>query len=218
MQQPDLSKEAMAMANVASAPAIRREDLCVRCREIDLDDLFSTHQLQKLHKEGPGHGFMIDLVSIDDLKRSDCLLCQLFVAMAFTGSSKGTCCLAPHSGLSSIFDRYGHPAEDICLISVVETDLFNLYGFTDHVWRIAGLLGLISPANPEQLISVRSICRELYDVEFARWCLMRCRLQHGHSCNSPKDGTIPFFRLINYQSQKVIEAPPNSKYVALSYI
>ncbi|PMD19262.1 HET-domain-containing protein [Hyaloscypha hepaticicola] len=48
--------------------------------------------------------------------------------------------------------------------------------------------------------------------------MTRCRNEHDHQCNNVSLENVPFLRLIDCQSRKVIRAPPNSEYTALSYV
>lgn len=80
-------------------------------------------------------------------------------------------------------------------------------------------LSLSSPrqrqANTIEDISIR---RGQYNVGFVKQCMTRCRNEHDHQCNNLTIETVPFLRLIDCQSRKIITAPPNSEYTALSCV
>jgi hypothetical protein len=81
-------------------------------------------------------------------------------------------------------------------------------------------LNLDSPARQRLINSngVISIRRKHYDIRFVKECMTRCRSGHGHQCNNLSIETVSFFRLIDCHSRKIITAPSNSEYIALSYV
>lgn len=214
-------------SNLLSVPTIQRKDPCLRCRNIDLDNIFSRERAADLHRYGTS--IVTDLeVYIVDLRNSVCPLCRLFGSVAFRNpvsdsersKASATCHLATHRRLE-IFASTPYRdtfTRNIFLISIVEApDLYNAPEL-DQLRHETGFLSLISTAQPGQTISVNQICPELYDVKFAKDCLTRCRNAHDHFCDALDTESFPSFRLIDCSLRKVVPAPPKAKCIALPYV
>jgi len=230
--------------NLHSCATIGRGDLCMRCRGIDLDEVFGKKRLSERDDENhEGKGlqgvFIMDLeASAKDLSTSYCLMCKLFGSMACedfdlrcsrTSSTKSTCYITAHPGQVglAIFGTEHLPrfSGRSTLLSVVETsgplrvlEADEQEALASHIRHETGFLSLISPDRAQPEITANPICLEFYDIEFSKRCLARCLNNHYDLCNSRNIEAVPFFRLIDCQSRKVVIAPPDAHYVALSYV
>jgi hypothetical protein len=169
-----------------------------------------------------------------ELNNADCILCKLFGSLAYKVRAKPvnqnvdtSCRLVAYSGMEYVLGNFRIPEIDITIIAVMERAIGRLVDpgkdSDRHNYFIpsgAGVrfISLISPARLEQLFSVQTIHRSLYDTNFARLCIAHCGQNHRKTCSGLNRQASLFFRLIDCQSQRVITAPPGSKYVALSYV
>jgi hypothetical protein len=227
-----------------SCAIIRRGDLCMRCRGIGLDEVFGKERFSERddenHERKGWQGiFIMDLkASAKDLSKSHCLLCKLLGSMACedfdlrhsrTSGTKSTCYITAHPGQIGLgilgteyLPRFSGRST---LLSVVETSgPFRVLkadeqeALASHIRHETGFLSLISPDRAQPEIAANPICLESYDIGFAKRCLARCLNNHYDLCNSRNIEAIPFFRLINCQSRKVVTAPPDAHYATLSYV
>jgi hypothetical protein len=77
------------------------------------------------------------------------------------------------------------------------------------------------PNEPqEKYVRVRTIRPDQFDVGFARDCISFCEENHGSACNQSRNdpGTSLFFRVIDCKTGRIITAPPNCSYAAVSYV
>ena len=236
-------------------PTIQRDQLCLRCRAIDLDDLFDIKRLGegelgpcRLKRES---AFVMDLQSsAAALRNSVCLLCKLFGSTVSWGAparfknsaSNITCHIHVHISFRylpikardasnplkprRLWSAQEDPNQTLTFLSVGEVYI----GLDDHDVVEYGMYSLgpgrglrfLSLSSPRQrqanAIDGISIRRGHYNVEFVKQCITRCRNEHDHHCNNLSIENVPFLRLIDCQSRKVITAPPNSEYTALSYV
>jgi hypothetical protein len=220
-------------------PAVQRSNLCLRCKGIDLDYVFNKRRLKKSYQntysERWGYGFfVIDLeASVASLNNSECLLCRLFGSVAFedprlrpgTPKESATCHLIAHSGHQTFGPETFGPENlhalkrDVTLICVIATTRPRYIHPTSYAIHLTvGSLCLISSHRSSQELSVHPIGSELFNVGFAKNCMTRCRHHHQSICNSRSMEAMTFFRLIDCQSRKVITAPQNCEYAALSYV
>jgi len=217
---------------------VQKTDLCSRCCTIDLGDLFSADRLEPgivsmNHDEGV---FIMDLEATPaELSKSDCLLCKLFGSLAFKCDSEAidqnpnrTCHLAayPYDQAKSGIKGKSVPLKlDRALISVVDSASLVIAGKVSDLHKHSytsrpgtRYITLLSQRRSPQIFSMEIIHHRSYDISFVRYCSYGCRQDHGDICNSLKKEHLSFFRPIDCQSRRVIMAPSDSKYVALSYV
>jgi hypothetical protein len=224
----DLSKPGDGLGRTTS-PA----DLCARCAVIDFDELFSTKIKNRMGK------FIIELAaSRSELEASICSLCQLFASVAptkaeplFPWMGKRTAPLNLHAfSARRVFlgkDANKFIREDVTLLGVVQIDVKDALSDDDDAyikmdkWLSETGYLFLDPTEPDiSRFGLRSVCPASFDVEFAKNCIAYCREKHGTTCNESVAGvnTTLCLRVIDCKTRRVIVAPPDCSYAALSYV
>jgi hypothetical protein len=186
----------------SSCIIVLKDNLCLRCRAIDLDDLFSTQRLPlRINGYPEPYVFVVDLNATSvELNNSDCPLCKLFGTMVFERNANSrdenintTCCLVARSGMELVLGSSRIPEIDITLVAVQWSSGESAY------------LSLLSPAHSEPIFSIKTLNRSHYDINFIKHCITDCRNSHGNFCNQMNKDAVSFFRLIDCQSKKSLK-------------
>jgi hypothetical protein len=216
-----------------SARTIVPADLCVRCTAIAFDELFSTKVKNRMGK------FIIELAaSRSELEASVCSLCQLFASVAPTkaeplfpwmGKRTAPLNLRAFSARRVFLGRDANKfvRDDVTLLGVVQIDDKDALSDDDDAYikmdKWLSETGYLFPDPTEPDISrfgLRSIRPTSFDVEFAKNCIAYCREKHGTTCNESVAGVNATLclRVIDCKTRRVIIAPPDCSYAALSYV
>lgn len=199
-------------------------ELCARCQDIDFAQIIRTKPYEYI-----GRCVMQLDASFEQLIASRCPLCRLFGSMKPTdhpGESTDSypCQLRAFSALGVVIGQtvtQSSNNDDTVILGVV--DNVSLAPWPEngsHIWHCVHQAGFLCPLNtamPEPMFTVRRMHRDQFNVGLANTWLSRCRLKHGAECLIP-DSSARELRVIDCRSKRVVEAPPQCQYVALSYV
>lgn len=96
----------------------------------------------------------------------------------------------------------------------------DTYEYMDRSLMETGYL-FSDPAEPGELnFGLRSVQPDGFDVDFARSCIAYCLDNHGMSCEkgTSEANSTRFLKVIDCETRKVIPAPQDCSYAALSYV
>ena len=204
---------------------------CPTCVDVDLNAIFDSRNTGgELYTP-----LAADLkTSLRNLRSNDCLKCQFFVAIADMDThtrwkvdslnEEDALCLRNFSGDVLRPDRpqFGMLVGVVPLLPERSSRPFG-WPVCDYTARLSHS-GLISrmvkdPDSIEELaFQPRKVDPARADFEVAKRWLDHCILHHKDTCGGGVAETIPFFRLIDCNSRKVISLEPVPEYLALSYV
>jgi hypothetical protein len=115
--------------------------------------------------------------------------------------------------------------EDVTLLGVVEVlemdanrDVDFAYSTTQPQFNRTGYLCLVQGHQPSSLIGVQLIHPERFDVKFVTDCITYCETNHGFACADGDLQQMAQIRVIDCKTRKVVPAPLNCAYAAVSYV
>lgn len=205
------------------------DKLCARCQAIELQEI-----LQRKVKGDLGSFVMNLASSVEELKASDCVLCQLFGSMSPSDFDKGGSKRSEHCNLQvfsanrvfagldahKMLDTY-----DITLLGVVHVSISEANtGREDVYLRLKGCLketGYLCSvqANKLQSIpSVRPLCPESFNINFVADCIAYFLANHCKVYSEAVASPPEWLRVIDCQTRTIVKAPSKCQYVALSYV
>jgi hypothetical protein len=205
------------------------DQLCTRCQSIDLLEIF-----QRKVKIDRG-SFVKDLgSSVEELKASHCVLCQLFGSISPSdldedGSKRSeTCHLRAFSAnrvYAGLDTRKMFDISDTTLLGVVRTSISeansgrrNAYGRVGSCMEEAGYLCSGQQNRLPSILSVRLIDPESLDIKFVSDCITYCIANHRETCNAAATSPTESLQVIDCQTRTVVNTPLDCQYVALSYV
>jgi hypothetical protein len=216
-----------------SLPNPNSARLCIRCAKLDLDKIFSTKIKNSLGN------FVAKLAgTAKELEASECVLCKFFASVMppVQEPTEGEMRnpdpyhIRAFSAQRVFIGRYekGLMESDATLLGVVGIDIADANSGRDHAYdRMHCWMentGYIFSDQRERVgsgkIGVRTILLETFDGDFSRSCLAYCSEKHDLSCRRgfSKPNAPLFLRVIDCKTRRIITAPPDCSYAALSYV
>jgi hypothetical protein len=210
----------------SSSVLSKPQKLCARCSRINFEKIFQRKV------DSDSGSLVLDLKAYpEQLRASYCPLCQLFGSLSPSdsdekGYDRTTLCYLRAFSANKAFARLTtsdlRGIGDTTLLGVVRTRITR-----GNSTSISGLhngleeTGYLCPLDTSRRsphFGVRLICPESFDVEFSRHCIAYCQENHGLTCSPCHIEPIEFFCVIDCRTRRIIRAPPNCQYVALSYV
>ncbi|KAF1850740.1 HET-domain-containing protein [Cucurbitaria berberidis CBS 394.84] len=174
------------------------EDLCEECATICFDEETIMSQMSSLQSSKYIHGF----VKLDE----KCMLCDLFRKTIEHYKITGPTGSHPFYCIEAIrFD--GVPG--------VMLKLSQLKDLGKSGWL---LFGSNSAFPGAERLFARDIQSDKINWAAVKQWLQYCDTEHEDSCGSVKMMQLPGFRVIDCTTRRIVEAPKECKFVALSYV
>jgi hypothetical protein len=172
----------------------------------------------------------------EDLRASNCALCQLFGSVSPSDFDKKGSARTPFCHLrafsagrefAQLEQTELRNVRDRALLGVVRVGIGEASSGRGgaHMLKKRSLkeTGYLCPLDtkrtqPLGAFGVHLIRPESFDVEFVRNCIAFCQEHHGRPCTSSHTEPIEFLRVIECHTRRIVTAPPDCQYVALSYV
>jgi hypothetical protein len=190
-------------------------ELCKRCSEVAAT---STNPRTLVDAQ---RGIQLAPVneSVDRLRSSTCEFCQLIACIKQPQLDTTECCLYAFSANSV----YAHARKQVLQKSMVADSLVL------GILRATGkrpkaqpddFIGLIDHTRPpfQLFIGAQKIEPRQIDYERLKTWIDFCQDKHKGLCLSPNAKPPPKFRVIDITTRRVVQAPKECNYVALSYV
>lgn len=202
--------------------------LCERCSKID----FGTLSKKNIAQKGYAGIFLFNLPGITE--KTDCALCILFFSMrppaqqfrVYNAGEEVEYCVRAFSAVRLRLPQYrGDDLKDTAMLGVVPTRLADekFARKIPAIWNTMDDAGYIYPLVPgsherSELFSGRIV--DPLRVNFEAVCdwLSFCKENHLEHCGHSQGRILPGFRVIDCVARKVVPAPEDASYVALSYV
>ncbi|CAI6272720.1 unnamed protein product [Periconia digitata] len=178
--------------------------LCTRCRDIDWPTMFqlsksgpySPQEVLGIRKEWAGQQF-------------NCYLCQW---LHDTGSSWPRIVA---TSMSRLFF-----SDTVSEAEITRNPMFaSATVLCQNPFFTLNAIGAIRPDDDRERYRPRIIDRRSVDYDLIRRWIHNCSdLHHTEQCIAAKMEIIPGFKLIHCSTRKIVPAPSNCVYVALSYV
>lgn len=179
--------------------------------------------------------------SREELEASDCDLCKLFAWVApkesesesegagsfFNSNEPERLHLRALSSRRVMLGKFAHKYiwDNVPLLAVVQINVTDALSGGNDTYEIMGKsmtrILFFDPMEPRTLsFGLRSVQPDAFDVDFARSCIAFCWDNHGTCCKrSTSEAKGPgFLKVIDCRTRKVITAPRDCSYAALSYV
>jgi hypothetical protein len=217
---------------VPSQDSILLDALCQKCRSLKFS------KISKMTITNHRGAVLTDFLgTVQELKESACPLCNLFCSMvphdsdATTSETRSqTCHLRAFSAnliIAKLDNLTMQSLRDGILLAVLRVDAgavsVNFKGAYAEFKRSVQETGYLSlwPTNqPVPHFGARIIDPERYDFDFILNCLQYCQINHQNSCHvdSKNKSTLKAWKVIDCVTNKIVPAPPDLDYIALSYV
>ena len=205
------------------------DELCARCRVIDLQEIFQRKVQRDLGS------FVMDLdSSVEELKASDCPLCQLFGSMSPSDVAKGgwkrteRCHLRVFSAnrvFAGLRASNMRETSDTTLLGVVRISASHANTGIEHamhrLWSCldeTGCLHRVQEIQLQSILGVRLLPVESFNISFVSDCIAYCSANHRKVCNATVASPTESLRVIDCQTRTIVKAPSECQYIAVSYV
>jgi hypothetical protein len=199
--------------------------LCARCKSIKFEKISNWTVPDPI-----GLSVVNLRATAEELKSADCGLCQMlgsvcpqspedrnnqcqlraFSARAIFGPNR-----AVQLSSSDLFP-------DIAIFGVVPSKIGGFEPGAMETMRRSlletGFLSIIEDPKDSNRSRFRIIDQNSFDADFAKLCIAYCRSNHGAECNSKDFTSMNSLRVIDCNVRKVVDAPNDCEYAALSYV
>ncbi len=164
---------------------------------------------------------------IEELEASSCPMCRLFASVAPQSFNSTTPLDLRAFSASKVFTGISaaiFQVHDATVLGVVKRSHLAEDAAhsrpSDSLERTWYLSCTQQPDRRSLDFGFRLICPESFSVEFVRNCMIYCQAKHGEACKQKTtESTLsPFFKVIDCKTRRVVIAPPNCQYAALSYV
>lgn len=216
-------------AAAGEAPVLRPQDdeLCERCKAIDLDEAFKSHPA---HATRSGRE-IVSFGEIDSQWRdSRCPLCRLFAAIHGPLTKPARYKNRGHHlrAIDSRFMLYGRKEmTESCLESAVVLGVFqgatrkqlSTLQLRDGFARGAiARVPVESKDVPEGSLDTKLIDPLKIDYDRVRKWIEHCRKFHSRTCEAGETALLPNSRFIDCFTRKIVKIDAQEDYYALSYV
>ncbi|KAI8689562.1 NACHT domain-containing protein [Fusarium sp. Ph1] len=224
-----------AQDEVDSGDEGKEEELCPRCKALDLNRIFSSN---------PPGGFraIAKLGKVDESSESRlCAMCKLLAAIR-PPVDRGDCELYAHSSTATWLSRDKAAAKNYFMSNWIDTVILGVESGTSRYSASSmglykspmrfeelndsdilpeGFISRVGSNDPHRLrsITVHQLQADQADFGRARGWIACCAAHHGSRCNLPIGGPIISFRLIDCTTRDIVDGQPAiNQFVALSYV
>jgi hypothetical protein len=191
--------------------------ICQRCMALNLHEIFAQPIKSDLGKYVANLG-----ESIEELKTSDCALCQLFASVspgdldeegAARIKSYHVRTFSENRAVVGLKPKKMLETSDTNLLGVVRikftdanTGASNAYSKMRRSPEETGYLCFTPTSQSTPRFGVRQVSHKNIDIEFVKSCISYCRTNHGEPCSPKHREIMKFFRVIDCQTRTVITA------------
>jgi hypothetical protein len=206
-----------------------QNELCARCRAIDLDKIFQV-------KIRTYRGSLVaDLgKSVGNLRASDCMMCRLFGSISPSdtdenGSARRQSCHLRAFSANRVFSNISPSKmgdlQDTTLLAVARGNIVDDSGYRANsssnlraCLDETGSLFSIHENQRQLVLGVRLLSQTSFNLQFAINCLTYCLANHLQTCSPIESSLVESLRVIDCRTQTIIRAPSGCNYVALLYV
>ncbi|KAK4223558.1 heterokaryon incompatibility protein-domain-containing protein [Podospora fimiseda] len=200
------------LLSMADHHLVQDDTLCRRCNSIQWAKLAS--RIDNLDRKWEWYQPFLKLGhdEISSLKKSECSVCQLLLAILPSSAQK-----------SEQLVFYAFPSQTIFRHTSVDVkDSTVIFAKLEVKHRPASVRmeeGRYEQQFVELINESRAVVPAVINYDLVKRWIKKCRHNHASPCCS-SSGTPPLagFRVIDYQTSTVISAPPDCDYVAPSYV
>lgn len=191
---------------------VKRKQLCTRCHNVVV--MVRAVRI----KSDAGHRLARVDETSDKLRNSNCGFCKLIATIKSPLVDDKPCELRAYSA-NRTFARVRRPViqthnnfTDTVVLGIVPTRgrSFHPYDF----------IGVLEPRQMSSscMVGPRKIKPDQINFDLLRSWLSFCGARHGSHCKSSNANEVRSLKVIDCITEKVIKAPENCRYVALSYV